>query len=320
MESWNVASQGELNRIGISRELYWGEVHSPSYGFSMRVYCDDISFIDHLSAEYSLTSKGTGFQHLKTPSLVFITEPALEERKYLGKCDLVGLLSEGENLIVVLGLKHYGWFKSYLLGAFGYFDEIFNSSVSLHAGLVSLGESGILIVAPSGKGKSAISLGLKSHPAYSFISDDWVKVISPTGLRGDGCLRMVESDLGYYPNGKNIPFRRHATDNKIEVSLDSIEGLPTTGSALIEHVVILDTDSVEIDSIIARMMQASPQTPFNDIYIDNHDSTWEWVREIQANRRQSLMEILGSVQLLVHNPFAYDLNESIDHLLRKLKI
>ncbi|MBD2179301.1 hypothetical protein H6F42_20465 [Pseudanabaena sp. FACHB-1998] len=320
MEYWNVANQGELNKIGRSYKLYWGEIYSPLYGFSIRVYCDDLSFIDHLSNEYSLTNKGTGFQGLKSPSLAFITEPALEEQKYLEKYDLIGLLSEGEDFIVVLGLKHYGWFKSYLLGAFGYFDEIFNSSVSLHAGLVSLGGSGILIVAPSGKGKSAISLGLKSQPAYSFISDDWVKVISPEGLRGDSSLRMVESDLGYYPNGKNILFRRHATDNKIEVSLKDIEGLPTANSALIEHVVILDTGSVEVDSVIARIMQASPQTPFNDICINNYTSEWDWVREIQSNRWECLMEMLNSAQLLVHNPFAYDLNESIDHILRKLKI
>ncbi len=108
------------------------------------------------------------------PSSISITVNAAIDAPGMGPC---AYYSRERNELWFFNISFYGQIKSWLLGAVGRLLADEEEVHSIHGACVDLGEPGaLLIIAPSGTGKSASTYGLAGRPGARFHSDDWVFV------------------------------------------------------------------------------------------------------------------------------------------------
>ncbi len=76
---------------------------------------------------------------------------------------------------VFVNTNYYGQIKSWALGAIADLQEVKRDIHSIHGACITLGNDGYVIIAPTGTGKSTISmLMIKNIPGAKVHSDDWV--------------------------------------------------------------------------------------------------------------------------------------------------
>ena len=69
--------------------------------------------------------------------------------------------------------NYYGWLKSVALALMGDVFEDNHSIFSCHGALLSLDNKGVVLMGPSGAGKTTLSYGLLTQKGAKIIADDW---------------------------------------------------------------------------------------------------------------------------------------------------
>jgi hypothetical protein len=123
-----------------------------------------------------------------------------------------------------INTEYYGQCKSWALGmAAAIFAKRFNTH-SIHGALASYGGKGVVIVAPTGTGKTTQAFKLFLHPEGKIVGDDWAYIRFPTlgenHKKKDGKLLAVQPEKALYmrtETEKDQPWLRKVFDkSKLE--------------------------------------------------------------------------------------------------------
>ncbi len=92
---------------------------------------------------------------------------------------------------VFINTEYYGQCKSWALGmAAAVFAKQFNTH-SIHGALASLGGKGVVIIAPTGTGKTTQAFKLFQLPGGKIVGDDWVYIAFPGKAEDHGSKPLV---------------------------------------------------------------------------------------------------------------------------------
>lgn len=227
-------------------------VYSPTYGSSIRVSCDDESYLNQILLEYPVG-------HC-TPIGSFTYTTA--QRGDLSEGAVKAEVNPDKPAIAMEGVPHYGYFKSVFLGALAYFEELEHpNTISLHAALVEYQGKGILLSAPSGKGKTTYATMLVEQGGR-LITDDWVIIREEgIGFRGDLTMRVSESDLERFARDPTKAlFHPHDVKHELPLEWNSIR---TAESARIAEIVFLNAEPTDRPGAYESLLRSSYHIPFN---------------------------------------------------------
>ncbi len=112
-----------------------------------------------------------------------------------------------QHTAVFFNTEYYGQCKSWALGASAHILEDRSNTLSIHGASVDVGGKGVVIIAPTGTGKTTQSFRLMMRPEAKLMGDDWVYVPFPPSATGkaraltatqpEKCLYMrTETELG----------------------------------------------------------------------------------------------------------------------------
>ncbi|MBX8633001.1 MAG: hypothetical protein M1422_05050 [Candidatus Thermoplasmatota archaeon] len=87
------------------------------------------------------------------------------------------------NTSLFVNTEYYGQAKSWALGMAAAILERHYNTHSIHGACAELGGRGVVIVAPTGTGKTTQVNRLFQHPNGKVVGDDWVYIEHPPGLR-----------------------------------------------------------------------------------------------------------------------------------------
>lgn len=262
----------------VVRGAYAATIVSPHYARPLRVSTDRQDYLEQLCKEYKTTEGVPG------GAFTYLTSGTVQD----GGVDA----TVGNESVLVRGTDHYGYFKSVLLGAFGYFEELLSGKQSVHAALVERDGEGTLLVAPSGRGKSTYARAL-CVDGWRLVTDDWVVIDqrTPVGRRGDVWLRS-----------ENVFGLKHPSDTKYEIDVRDA-GLPLATRASITRIVVLGENS----DVAGALAAASYHVP------------WNYPAGVAMNRREgTFRSMVGAVPVTVFDPFTMSEQAAKDCLTRCL--
>lgn len=312
---WDLIPDTQMNILANRHNLSSVIVYSPHYGMFMEILSDNVSFLVHLSLEFPTQKE---LKNGNFPKLIFLTTDKGNLNKSKCPSGFSGVVNESFRSILIYGFLHYGYFKSYVLGGFAFYDEKLNGTISLHSALFKVAEKGVLIVAASGKGKSTYSFAFNKLPGYAFISDDWVRINDGIGFRGDNFLRVDKNSITKKQSGAAPRYSYHPCDNKFEIPIDNLTDLNCIDSTRITHIVILDDVNSNESDIVSRLGKASSVIPFNFSKKLNGLLIDKRVDRFVSKRHSSFEKLLTSCEVIVHNSSGYLVEESTDILSKYL--
>ena len=316
--NWQVGTRGDYGNLLVGctcSEVFF----SKPYGRFLRVITDDRSYLAQLEMEYELSPSTDS----DIDTLVYLTKVRNSE-DHLGSSCIDAFVNLDDREIVINGVNHYGYFKSVLLGSFGFFDEIdCPDNVSIHAALISLSDKGILFVAPSGRGKSTYSLGLNNEKGFTLVSDDWVIVDGKdlSGRRGDIAMRMPKERLEDFDfSAEEVKFLHHPSESKIEVLPCELSDFAFSDRYTINEIILLgEMDISDRQSVVEAIMSASYHIPFNfpcGVVLPTLPND---VIQIVQNRSIKFLHLIESAEIKSVDVFKGTIQQSLDNLRRLLK-
>lgn len=105
--------------------------------------------------------------------------------------------------------EYYGQCKSWALGLAAVILERKFNTHSIHGAAAEVAGKGIVLIAPTGTGKTTQVNRLMQHPKGMVIGDDWVYIGHPTGLGDDDKLEVYQPEVSLYvrtENAENEPW------------------------------------------------------------------------------------------------------------------
>jgi hypothetical protein len=122
--------------------------------------------------------------------------------------------SRAENTMWFFNLSFYGQVKSWILGAVGRVLGDAGRAHSVHGACVEVGGRGLLLIAPTGTGKSTSTFGLLRTPGSRFHSDDWVYV-------------------RYAGAGRELAARAYISERNVYVRTNLVDSYPEAARAFL---------------------------------------------------------------------------------------
>lgn len=121
--------------------------------------------------------------------------------------------------------EYYGQCKSWALGLAAVILERRFNTHSIHGAAAEVAGKGIVLVAPTGTGKTTQVNRLMQHPEGKVIGDDWVYIAHPKDLTDDERLTVYQPEVSLYvrtENAENEPWLIPVFDHcKVENVVDT---------------------------------------------------------------------------------------------------
>ncbi len=105
--------------------------------------------------------------------------------------------------------EYYGQCKSWALGLAAVILERKFNTHSIHGAAAEVAGKGIVLIAPTGTGKTTQVNRLMQHPKGMVIGDDWVYIGHPHGIAADDKLEVYQPEVSLYvrtENAENEPW------------------------------------------------------------------------------------------------------------------
>jgi ATP-dependent phosphoenolpyruvate carboxykinase len=115
----------------------------------------------------------------------------------------------GTDTALFVNTDYYGQCKSWALGLAAVILERKFDTHSIHGAAAEVDGKGIVIIAPTGTGKTTQVNRLMQHPKGKVIGDDWVYIHHPPGIGDDDKLNVYQPEVALYvrtENAENEPW------------------------------------------------------------------------------------------------------------------
>lgn len=112
--------------------------------------------------------------------------------------------------------EYYGQCKSWALGLAAVILERKYNTHSIHGAAAEVAGKGIVLIAPTGTGKTTQVNRLMQHPEGKVIGDDWVYIAHPEGMDVNDKLTVYQPEVSLYvrtENAENEPWLIPVFDN-----------------------------------------------------------------------------------------------------------
>jgi hypothetical protein len=131
----------------------------------------------------------------------------------------------GLDTALFVNTDYYGQCKSWALGLAAVVLERKFNTHSIHGAAAEVDGKGIVIIAPTGTGKTTQVNRLMQHPTGKVIGDDWIYIHHPTGISKEEKLHVYQPEKALYvrtENAENEPwlipvFDRCKVENVVKV-------------------------------------------------------------------------------------------------------
>ncbi|HLF16362.1 MAG TPA: hypothetical protein VI796_02885, partial [Candidatus Thermoplasmatota archaeon] len=117
--------------------------------------------------------------------------------------------SPGLDTALFVNTDYYGQCKSWALGIAAVVLERKFNTHSIHGAAAEVDGRGIVIIAPTGSGKTTQVNRLLQHPKGKVIGDDWIYITHPPGLAKGERLQVYQPEMSLYvrtENAENEPW------------------------------------------------------------------------------------------------------------------
>ncbi len=106
-------------------------------------------------------------------------------------------------IAVFINTEYYGQCKSWALGLAAHILEDDFNTHSIHGACAEVGGKGIVIVAPTGTGKTTQVNKLFQHPEGRIIGDDWIYITHPRDSTSQAPLVVTQPERSLYVRTEN---------------------------------------------------------------------------------------------------------------------
>lgn len=147
------------------------------------------------------------------------------------------------DIALFVNTEYYGQCKSWALGLAAVILERKFNTHSIHGAAAEVDGRGIVLIAPTGTGKTTQVNRLLQHPKGKVIGDDWVYIGVPEGLEADDKLTVYQPEVSLYvrtENAENEPwlvpiFDRCKVENVVDVKGDCESPSCKAGNCMFEQ-------------------------------------------------------------------------------------
>jgi len=199
---------------------------------------------------------------------------------------------------------YYGWLKSVALSLMGDVFEDNHKIFSCHSALLKVNKKGVMIIGPSGTGKTTLSYGLLKEKGSKIVSDDWFyfKFLngSVIGYRSEKNT-YIRADLSQTWDEYKDIIKYAKIDNKGRaiVNLSKVVGKEKLiENTEIEKVVILRREKGKPIAERVKAKDALKTMIKNDFFNPHILQHTEWKKKI---RKEAFEQLLTKTEILLLN-------------------
>lgn len=109
----------------------------------------------------------------------------------------------GRNTAVFINTEYYGQCKSWALGIAAVILERSFNTHSIHGAAAEVNGKGVVVVAPTGTGKTTQVNKLLQHPKGRLLGDDWIYITHPPQITPDTDFRVNQPERRLYVRTEN---------------------------------------------------------------------------------------------------------------------